>query len=95
MLCLDLYCRNVYGQEAYWYDTVAKILEKEKERIPGDADDSGYVTVEDALLILRYGAGESVRINLSNADVNADGRADLNDALLLFQKDAGWSVTLQ
>lgn len=95
MLCLDLYCRNVYGQEVYWYDSVAEILEKVKERIPGDADDNGSVTAEDALLILRYGAGESVSINLFNADVNADGRADLSDALLLFQKDAGWSVTLQ
>lgn len=63
--------------------------------LPGDADNSDAVNLADAILALRYAAGEDVQINLSNTDVNADGAADVHDALLILQYVAGWSITLK
>ena len=39
--------------------------------------------------------GGHVDIIVSRADVNADGRADIHDALLIMQYLAGWNVTLK
>ena len=64
-------------------------------RVPGDANEDGFVDIFDALLVLQYDAGWDVQINTSNGDVNADGIADIFDALLLLQYDAGWDVVLQ
>lgn len=64
-------------------------------RLAGDADDSGSVDIQDAMLVLQYGAGEGVAINTLNADVNGDGKADIQDALILMQREAGWNVQLQ
>ncbi len=64
-------------------------------RIPGDADDSGSVNLTDAQLVIRHSADSTVTLNASNADVNTDGKVDLNDALLLLQFVAGWDVKLR
>lgn len=64
-------------------------------RVAGDADDNGSVTMNDALLIFSYDGGAAVHINTVNADVNADGTVDAQDALLLLQRSAGWSVDLK
>lgn len=63
--------------------------------VPGEANVDGTVDINDALVILRYASGETVSINIRNADVNADGNVDIHDALLILQYDAGWNVTLQ
>ena len=34
-------------------------------------------------------------VNLSNADVNGDGKVDILDVLTIRQSLAGWSVTLK
>jgi len=65
------------------------------ERLPGDADDDGTVTLADALCILSYAAGDEVQINLSNADVAGENGVNLEDALRIMQYIAGWNVTLQ
>lgn len=72
-----------------------KITVLAPERVPGDADDNGSVSINDAVLILRHAAGESVSINASNAEVNNDGVVNGMDALLLLQYAAGWDVVLQ
>lgn len=64
-------------------------------RIPGDVDDNQSVDMNDAMLLLRYVAGEQVTINQSNADVNGDGKVDIQDALVMLQQQAGWGVKLQ
>ena len=64
------------------------------ERLPGDADNSDGVGLNDAIAILEYlisGSG----INLANADVNGDGTVDAQDVLRILQYDAGWDVTLK
>ena len=66
----------------------------EQPRLPGDADDDGEVVLADAILILRYGADNTVQLNHANADVNGDGGTDTQDALRLLQYLAGWNVTL-
>lgn len=64
-------------------------------RIPGDVDNNGAVTIDDATLLMRYIAGETVTISTGNADVNGDAKLDTNDVLLLMQYHAGWGTKLQ
>ena len=60
-------------------------------RIPGDANDDGFVNLSDAVHIMRKG----FPMNTANADVNGDGKVDEQDALLVMQYAAGWHVTLE
>lgn len=64
-------------------------------RVPGDANEDGYVNLYDALAVLKYDRGLTTDINTSNADVNADGNANIYDALIIQQYSAGWHVTLK
>ena len=64
-------------------------------RIPGDADDNRTVNIYDALTILKHLSGETVGINLSNAEVTGDGQLSVQDAMLIMKKGAGWNVTLK
>lgn len=65
------------------------------ERLAGDADDNGVVDANDALLVIKVSSGEDLMINVSNADVDADGEATLADALILMQYNAGWEIELK
>lgn len=69
-------------------------LTREPNRLPGDANEDGEVDIYDALVILRYAAGQKVTICLYNADVNDDDQADILDAILILQQGAGWNVEL-
>ncbi len=68
-------------------------------RTPGDADESGDVDIYDVKAILwqikyrKY--TDTDLVNMANADVNADGKADLADAALVFQYLCGWDVELR
>lgn len=64
-------------------------------RIPGDPDGDGAVTLNDAVMILQYGTGESSIPQLSNADVNGDETVSIHDALCIFQHEAGWDGVLR
>lgn len=64
-------------------------------RIPGDANGSGTVNIDDVTRLEQYLANDAVDINRANADVNGDGRINMNDVLLLMQFQAGWNVTLR
>ena len=64
-------------------------------RIPGDPDGDGSVTLNDAVMILQYGTGESGSMDVSNADVNGDGTVSIHDALCIFQHEAGWDGVLR
>ena len=44
---------------------------------------------------MQYAAGWSVSLNKTNADVNASGGVDLNDAILILRYNAGEDVVLQ
>jgi len=66
----------------------------ENARLPGDADDNGFVDILDALLTLQYSVGWNVGINLSNANVDGNGSVDIMDALLILQYSVGWNVQL-
>ena len=63
--------------------------------LPGDANNSGAVSLADVTLVLQHCAGDAVQINLSNADVNDDGKVDSQDVLLIMQYTSGWGVTLK
>ena len=54
----------------------------------GDVNGDKYLTVEDALLMLRYTAGKTQldSAQLKRADMNGDGKADVIDALTLLKK---------
>ena len=66
------------------------------ERISGDADGDGTLTLVDVAQLVRYLAGGwNVEVDISNSDVNADGIVNLKDAALLRRFLAGWDVTLR
>ncbi len=65
------------------------------ERMAGDADNDGDVDIDDVTQTFKYCADNAEKINKINADVNADGKVDANDALLLMQYEAGWDVELK
>ena len=44
--------------------------------------------------VLREEAIPALGSNRIPGDVNDDGRVDIHDALLVFQYDAGWNVTI-
>ncbi len=64
-------------------------------RLPGDANHDYAIGADDAATVFAYAAGQMVDIDLANADVNADGRIDQVDGLLIMQYTAGWAVALQ
>ena len=64
------------------------------KRIPGDANDDGFVDIVDAMMVLRYDSGWGVNINKSNSDVNGDGAVDIIDAMMILRYDSGWNVIL-
>lgn len=54
----------------------------------GDVNGDKYLTVVDALLMLRYNAGKTQldSAQLKRADINGDGKVDVIDALTLLKK---------
>ena len=78
------------------YDPYAKPDEPDvpSDRLPGDADQDGSVTIMDALAVLQYSVGWDVDISMSNADVDADGSATIMDALRILQYCVGWDAEL-
>lgn len=54
----------------------------------GDVNGDKYLTVVDALLMLRYNAGKTQldSVQLKRADMNGDGKVDVIDALMLLKK---------
>ena len=85
-----------YSQTASWTSEIFEVTtENGSDRIPGDADGNGRVSMDDALLILRHCNDANVVIHTSNADVNANGIADHDDALLILQHVSGWKNKLR
>ena len=64
------------------------------ERLAGDADGDGRVSISDAVRICQYLAGYNVTINEDNSDVDADGTVRVGDAVRICQYLAGYNVTL-
>ena len=70
-------------------------LLKIANRIIGDADGDGKMTLRDVAVMRRYLAGwEGYTINTLNADVNGDGVVTLKDVVLIERFLADWDVTL-
>lgn len=67
-----------------------KITRKAASQTPqqGDVNGDKYLTVVDALLMLRYNAGKTQLdpAQLKRADMNGDGKVDVIDALTLLKK---------
>lgn len=60
----------------------------ELSAIPGDANGDGAVSVEDALLVIRYALGmlpEGQNIAVEACDINNDGKVDAADAMLIMR----------
>lgn len=68
---------------------------EQPERLPGDVNNDGSVSIIDVLVLRQHLAGWQVDITLANADVNADNEANILDVLLIRQYLAGWDVVLK
>lgn len=57
----------------------------------GDADGDGYISVNDALMLLQYAvrARAASDLNISCADVDGDGAVTPSDALITLQIAVG------
>lgn len=67
-------------------------LDADADQNLGDVNNDGIVDLLDALLLLKYLAGQDVLIADYNADFNADGNIDIQDVLLIMQYSCGWDV---
>ena len=66
------------------------------ERMPGDTDGDGVLSVRDAAVLVRFLVGGwNVHVDLSNADVDGDGKLTLKDVVRIRRFLAGWNVTLR
>lgn len=67
------------------------------DRIPGDANDDGTVTTDDAVAIMKWIAGfPGVVINEANANCNGDNVVSTDDAVAIMKWIAGFpGVVLQ
>ena len=64
-------------------------------RLPGDANQDYAIGADDAATAFAYAAEQTVDIDLANADVNADGKVNELDGLLIMQYAAGWEGVLR
>ncbi|MGN0441313.1 MAG: dockerin type I domain-containing protein [Acutalibacteraceae bacterium] len=62
--------------------------------IYGDVNSDGVVNKKDSLMLKRYLADNTVKIDKKAADVNADNSVNKKDSLRLKQYLAGWNVKL-
>ena len=86
---------QVKGSEAVTSCTVT-VVPRTVERLAGDADGDGTISLADVAQLVRYLAGGwDAAIDLSNSDVNGDGEVNLKDAVLLRRFLAGWDLALQ
>ena len=86
----ELVLTDGYNQRLTW--TSSPIVVAEGASVLGDANGDGQVTPMDALLVMQYTAGWSVSLNKVNADVDINGRVDLQDAILIFRAASGEDV---
>ena len=65
------------------------------EVVYGDNNDDGKVNISDAVIIKKYLSGDTTTmINEGAANVNADSKISIDDAVKLMQKLAGMNVEL-
>lgn len=64
----------------------------EKIVLVGDANGDGVTNTLDAVIILRYMAGWSVKPDLTAADVDSNGTVNTLDAVYVLRYVAGWSL---
>ena len=59
----------------------------------GDANADGWVTTEDAIMILKFIAGyDAETFQYLDSDVNGDTVVDIADVVLIMQYLAGYNV---
>ena len=76
------------GSDCAWVDNIA--WSGDQPVLMGDVDADGEVSVNDALLVLRFSMGiVDTMANENAADVNGDGVVDLTDALLILRSAMG------
>lgn len=75
------------GSASYPYAELRSIFAI--ELIPGDVDENGSLTANDALLVLRSALGLISGIDDAAADVDGDGSVTANDALMILRAALG------
>ena len=62
--------------------------------VPGDINGDSAFANDDLTLLVRYLAGESVKVESQNLDTTNDGTVNNRDAIAVVQSLAGWDVKL-
>lgn len=79
-------CNNVdmekYSSEVY---SPAECIVKISESPKGDVDGNGKITVNDAVVTLKYIAGVEMLQNTAFADIDGDGNVNVNDAIAILR----------
>jgi len=68
--------------------------EGDEDKVAGDIDGDGELTISDPFMICRKIAGHNVDVSLDVADVDGDGELTISDPFLICRKIAGHNVTL-
>lgn len=79
---------NTEGEEVTEASATAKIT---LNRLRGDADADGVLTIMDPLAVLQYTVDPQVQIHTANADMNEDGNVTIADAPLIVRE---WMKTV-
>lgn len=79
---------NAEGEEVTEASATAKIT---LNRMRGDADADGVLTIMDPLVVLQYTVDPQVQIHTANADMNEDGVVTIADAPLIVRE---WMKTV-
>lgn len=83
----ELVVTDAYHQHAVWSQAL-----RVNQRIPGDANKDGNVSIHDALIIMQLCSGWGVSVHRGNADVDGSGGVDIYDALLILKHCQGDAV---
>lgn len=97
--------KNYTMKSEYWTKIGNDMLAEIKNAIPevpdipdvpvnklGDVNGDGEIDIRDGVMIRKYLAKMSVKINTANSDVNKDGVIDTIDAVLILKKIAKMDV---
>ncbi len=76
-------------------EIIPKKEEADANRLPGDVNGDGQLSLVDLLMLAKYMAGYDEKINSANASVDGNGEINVTDLLMLARYFAGYDIVLK